>query len=225
MRPRLLDLFCSAGGSAAGWHAAGFDVVGVDSAPQPDYPYEFHRGNALTYPLDGFDAATGSPPCKLWTPLRHTAAEGLFEAHVDCLTPTRERFIASGLPYVIENVVGAPLLDPVMLCGSMFGLGAVTPDGYRQLRRHRLFESNVDLRAPGPCAHKGATVGVYGSGGSDMRRAERGGGGGVKVAGAAAGAALGIDWHTDQSRLSQAIPPAYTRWLGAQLLDAVKAAA
>lgn len=219
-RPRLLDLFCGAGGSGMGWWQAGFEVVGVDSAPQPDYPFEFHRGNAMTYPLDGFDIVTGSPPCKVFTALKKTSTKpGLFDAHIDLLTPTRERFAASGLPYVLENVVGAPMVDPVLYCGSMFGLGAECPDGYRQLRRHRLFESNIaGLMAPGECAHVGKSVGVFGTGGADLRRAMGIGGGGVKVSGQDAATALGIDWTTDQRRLSQAIPPAYTEHIGRQLL-------
>lgn len=197
-----------------GWWLAGFDVVGVDSAPQPDYPFEFHRGNALTYPLAGFDVVTGSPPCKLFTSLRHTAQKaGLFDAHTDCLTPTRERFISSGLPYVIENVPGAPLVDPVQCCGSVFGLA---------VRRHRLFESNLQIEGSG-CDHKSQPVvlGVYGTGGADSGRAKRGGGGGVKVSGKAAADALGIDWTTDQTRLSQAIPPEYTRFIGGQIFGRV----
>jgi len=214
-RPRLLDLCCCAGGCSVGYHRAGFDVVGVDHAPQPDYPFEFHRADALRYPLTGFDAYAASPPCKVHTALRHTrTTPALFEAHVDLVAAVRARLVATGRPYVIENVPGAPLLDPVTYCGSSFGLA---------VRRHRLFESNVPLVAP-PCDHAGQPVvlGVYGTGGPD-NRANRPGGGGRKVAGADAAAALGIDWTTDQRRLSQAIPPAYTEHLGRQLLTLLAA--
>jgi DNA (cytosine-5)-methyltransferase 1 len=214
VRPRLLDLFCCAGGCSVGYYRAGFEVVGVDHAPQPDYPFEFHRADALTWPLTGFDAVHASPPCKLHTSLRHTARKpSLFEVHTDLIAATRARLVASGLPYVIENVPGAPVLDPVRYCGSSFGLA---------VRRHRLFESNVPLVAP-PCDHAAQpmVLGVYGTGGADAGRAARAGGGGRKVSGADAAQALGCDWTTDQRRLSQMIPPAYTQHIGAQLLAAL----
>ena len=223
-RPRLLDLFCCAGGCSVGYHRAGFDVVGVDHAPQPDYPFEFHRADALAYLADHgaeFDAVAASPPCKVHTALRHTAtAAVLFDVHRDLVAETRAALVALGRPYVIENVPGAPLIDPVVYCGSAFGLA---------VRRHRLFESNVHLVAP-PCDHarQPVVLGVYGTGGSARLatgpRTHRGPGrGGRQVSSAAAADALGIDWTTDQRRLSQAIPPAYTLHLGAQLLSAVTA--
>jgi DNA (cytosine-5)-methyltransferase 1 len=225
MRPRLLDLFCCAGGCSVGYHRAGWDVTGVDYAPQPDYPFTFHRADALRYPLGGFDAYAASPPCKVHTALRHTAtAATLFEVHQDLVAAIRDRLADTGRPYVIENVPGAPLLDPVTYCGSSFGL---------KVRRHRLFESNVHLVAP-PCDHASQPVVlcVYGTGGPARvdvavgARTYRGPGrGGRQVVGAAAAEALGIDWTTDQRRLSQAIPPAYTEHIGRQLLAHVGAAA
>jgi DNA (cytosine-5)-methyltransferase 1 len=213
---RLLDLFCGAGGCSVGYARAGFDVVGVDHVRQADYPFAFIRADALTVDLSGFDVVAASPPCKLHTPLRHTAQPGLFDPpHQDLIGPIRDRLQAAGVPYVIENVEGARamLVDPIMLCGSSFGL---------PVRRHRLFESNVPLTAPA-CDHASQPVvlGVYGSGGGDAGRAARGGGGGVKVSGQAAADALGVDWTTDQRRLSQAIPPAYTEHIGRQLQAAL----
>lgn len=211
-RPRLLDLCCCGGGCSVGYWRAGFDVVGVDHAPQPDYPFLFHRADALTFPLAGFDAYAASPPCKVWTSLKHTArAATLFDVHQDLIGKVRDRLTETGKPYVIENVPGAPLINPVTYCGSSFGL---------QVRRHRLFEANWPLIAP-PCRHEDQPVvlGVYGTGGGDSGRAARGGGGGVKVSGRAAAEALGIDWTTDQRRLSQAIPPAYTEHIGYQLIE------
>jgi DNA (cytosine-5)-methyltransferase 1 len=215
-RPVLLDLFCCAGGASVGYARAGFDVRGVDHVRQPDYPFPFTLGNALRADLSGVHAVHASPPCKAHTPLRHTAAPGLFDPpHPDLIGPTRDLLEAAGLPYVIENVVGARahLRNPVCYCGSSFGL---------PVRRHRLFESNVEIEAP-PCDHPSQPVvlGVYGSGGSDAGRARRGGGGGIKVSGQAAADALGIDWTTDQTRLSQALPPAYTQHIGRQLLAAI----
>lgn len=218
-RPRLLDLFCG-GGAAMGYHRAGFDVVGVDLTPQREYPFDFHLANALTFDLDGFDAVHASPPCKFATVARHGGRrqQPLFDPHDDLLTPTLNRFRneLNGIPWVIENVPGAPMPDPIVLCGSMF------PETFT-IRRHRLFISNVTIPAP-PCQHakQGPIVGVYGSGGADSNRANRpGSGGGTKVAGADAAKALGIDWTVDQSRLAQAIPPAYTEHIGKALREAI----
>ena len=213
-RPRLLDLFCGVGGCTRGYQRAGFYVVGVDIRHQPNYcGDEFYRADALTFPLEGFEVIHASPPCKRFTVARRVTARNrpaLFEPHDDLLTPIRERLEATGVPYVIENVPGAPLRDPVTCCGSAFGL---------RVRRHRLFESNVPLRGSG-CRHdqQPHPVGVYGDGGSWTRKAP--GGGGVKVSGAEAAAALGIDWTDRQPELAQSIPPAYTEHIGRDLLAA-----
>jgi hypothetical protein len=217
-KPRLLDLFCGAGGAGMGYHRAGFEVVGVDINWQPDYAGdEFHRGDAMTFPLDGFDVIHASPPCKRRTPLRHVARSrfpSLFDPHPDLVTPTFVRLRGQSTPWVVENVPGPDFPSAITLCGSMFGL---------RVRRHRVFASSVVLPRPPECRHaeQGNVVGVYGNGGGDSGRARRGGGGGVKVAGADAAAALGIDWTTHQPSLAQAIPPAYTEWIGAHLLRVV----
>ena len=119
-RPRLLDLFSGAGGAAVGYHRAGFDVVGVDIEPQPHYPFEFHQADAMTFPSSGFDAIHASPPCQAFS----IAAKykGTAGRHKDLLTPTRTRLQAAGLPWVIENVPGAPMRADYLLCGCMFGL-------------------------------------------------------------------------------------------------------
>lgn len=217
-RPRLLDLFCGVGGCSAGYAAAGYDVVGVDHVRQWEYPYPFHLADALTFPLDGFDVVHASPPCKLWSVAsRVDQSRGgrLFDTNTDQLTPMLARLRAWGGTWVVENVPGAPMpSDAVTVCGSAFGLS---------VRRHRLFAASVPLVGSG-CDHaaQGRPVGVYGNGGAWSRRAP--GGGGVKVSGAAAADALGIDWTADQSRLSQAIPPAYTQFIGKQLLAAAECA-
>jgi len=207
-KPRLLDLYCAAGGTGYGYYQAGWDVTGVDIADMPDYPFAFHKADALTFPLDGFDAIHASPPCIAHTRLNHAKKAET----VSLVEPTRERLRASGVPYIIENVVGAPLINPIMLCGTMF-------DGLRVIR-HRLFESNVLLFAPGPCQHKGSVAdGTYVSPH----------GGGVRSTHTISYAdqraqwedAMGVHWIRRRSDLCQVIPPAYTHWLGTQLRDAV----
>ncbi|MCA0032711.1 DNA cytosine methyltransferase [Mesorhizobium sp. B263B2A] len=205
-----LDLFCKAGGSAMGLYRAGFDVVGVDIAAQPRYPFRFVQADALTYPLDGFDFIWASPPCQGYSALRHApGAKGAPQL----IDQVRDRMPA-GVPFVIENVEEAKraMRDPITLCGSMFGLGA---QGCRT-QRHRLFESNFYIEQP-PCSHDDRPViGVYG--GHARKRAAAHGGrgtqdvweGGHKPA---ASEALGIDWMT-LDELSEAIPPAYALFLG-----------
>ena len=214
-KPRLLDLFCGAGGAAKGYQRAGFEVVGVDIHPQPHFPFEFYQADALTFPLEGFDAYHASPPCQRWGRIRKlNIAQGVARDYPDLITPIRERLKAIGRPYVIENIPGAPLIDPVMVCGSSFGL---------LVRRHRLFEANFAMLQL-PCAHynekadkpplhrlqgKSRVVGCYGHGR---------GRGDSKALWAEA---MGITWMT-RDELSQAIPPAYTEFIGKYLLEVIK---
>lgn len=207
-KPRLLDLFCKAGGSALGYYEAGFEVVGVDIEHQPNYPFVFHQADALTFPLDSFDVIHASPPCQGYSDLRHRSGK----SYPKLIEPVRDRLIASGLPYVIENVEGAPLLRPVVLCGTMFSTLRVL--------RHRLFESNVMLSQPGHPRHPLVYT-------LDKRKAHYGkldqwtayvqvtGGGNCSVH--AARDAMDIDWMT-KAELNEAIPPAYTKFIGSQLL-------
>lgn len=228
-RPRLLDLFCGAGGCSVGYERAGFDVVGVDINPQPHYPFEFHQADAMTYPLDGFDAIHASPPCQAYSSLRVMANAG---EHPQLIDITRDRLEASGRPWTIENVIGAPMevhppslltdRNGVMLCGTMFGLN----NGDHELRRHRLFESNVPLIQPS-CDHRLPVLGFYGANVrfyiSGAKKAGKYGAGDITGNDRKMPLVrdlLGIDWMTwDEARL--AIPPAYTEFIGAHLLDAV----
>lgn len=227
MKPRLLDLFCCAGGAAMGYHRAGFEVVGVDIRPQPNYPFEFIQADALNTAfqvrsfrplvlhilgvgdIGEFDAIHASPPCQKHSDL--AKRNGNADDWPCFIEPIRAKLKWSGLPYVIENVEGAPLLDPTMLCGTMFGLRVI---------RHRLFETNFPLIAP---QHRKHSL-VYTR---DKRKAHYGklsewtspvqvtGGGNCSKA--AAADAMGIDWMT-KNELNEAIPPAMTEFIGKQLI-------
>ena len=223
-RPRLLDLFCGAGGAAMGYHRAGFEVVGVDIAPQPHYPFEFHQADALTYPFDGFDAIHASPPCQHYSTATKMQGLDAPDRHPDLIEPTRSRLFASGLPYVIENVRGAPLRASVQLCGTSFGLEG---RGF-YLRRHRLFETSFPiLFAPHPCAHPRGLRALDVTGHANGKR------GGASYSPrfpdlfddlSTRKLLMGIDWMTSDE-LSEAIPPAYTEWIGRQLLAVLERAA
>ena len=202
MKLRLLDLFCGAGGAARGYADAGFEVVGVDIEPQKNYPFEFYQADAMTYPLDGFDVIHASPPCQKYSAAtRHLANES-----PRLIEPLRERLRRAGITYVIENVPGAPLIEPITLCGLSFGLN---------VKRHRLFESTVSLTAP-PCVpgHPGDWFVIFGH---EVRSRRHGHAAGRKNKLAEGRLAMRIDWMT-RGELSEAIPPAYTEHVGRQLL-------
>lgn len=214
VKPRLLDLFCGAGGCSVGYARVGFEVVGIDINPQPNYPYEFWRGDAvqaLETLLSGgglqkavygveWDAIHASPPCQAYS----LAGQINSNSHPDLVDATRELLGATGLPYVIENVKGAPLRDPQLLEGQMFGLNTHRP---------RLFETNWGytaplLRPPPPRQTKmgrktkpGEAMQVVGNF-NGMEDAQK---------------AMGIDWMS-RKELAQAIPPAYTQAIGEQLM-------
>jgi DNA (cytosine-5)-methyltransferase 1 len=210
-RPRLLDLYGGAGGAAMGYHRAGFDVVGVDINPQPRYPFKFIQADALQVLAaigDQFDAIHASPPCQRFTAYRRRGS-GVGDSYLDLIEPTREALDATERPYVIENVPGAPLRNPLTLCGSSFGL---------DVRRHRLFESNVPMLAP-PCDHGWQTPRFpQATNRTNLRSTVEVGVWRIPLE--TQQAAMGIDWM-ELRELSEAVPPAYTRLLGAQLLDVV----
>lgn len=253
--PRLLDLFCCEGGAGSGYASAGFDVVGVDldAGRRRHYPFGFHAGDVLavldtllagstvafTVPGTGqtrvlgladFDAIHASPPCQAYSITRHSHSV----AHAELVVPTRDRLRATGLPYLIENVPGAPLLAPLTLCGAALGRTATDLDGERLvLKRHRLFESNLALMGlECACAdYRNAgyrVAGVYGGGAipkgryvaevlaakEHARHVRRGGYTPVKEV---AAELIGAPWMTYHG-LSQSIPPAYSEFLGEQVL-------
>lgn len=146
---RALDLFCGGGGASMGLHRAGFEVVGVDVAPQPRYPFEFYQADALTFPLSGFDFIWASPPCQAFSRLRHLHRK----VRPNLIYETRARLLQSEIPYCIENVEEAPLGGDylIMLCGTMFGLR--TLDGRAELRRHRIFETSFSIPLRPRCQH------------------------------------------------------------------------
>lgn len=198
MRPRLIDFFCGDGGAGMGYHRAGFDVVGVDIVARPRYPFTF------------IQAVHASPPCKSENDLRHLSAV----EHPNLLAPTLAALSSLGSPWIVENVASTRQMPgALVLCGSEFGLRS----GDRWLKRHRRFQSNMPLMGAGGCNCRGRRIGgVYGAGGGGQQNR------GYKFHVAEGREAMGIDWMP-QSSLCQAIPPAYTQFIGEQLLAHIAA--
>lgn len=223
---RLLDLFCGGGGAAKGYADAGFEVVGVDINHQPNYPYEFMRRDAIDtldmltqkralrpegWKLDDFDVIHASPPCQAYT--KKSANWGRERTHwldhPDLVGETRALLEATGKPYVIENVGGSPIMGSLMLCGTMFGL---------KIQKHRYFESNIDLGwPPATCNHEDTYNPWQGAGRSAVKLRD----------------AMGIDWLPISGGASRkagytgdlfnAIPPAYTEYIGKRLMEVISA--
>jgi DNA (cytosine-5)-methyltransferase 1 len=217
---RLLDLFSGAGGAAMGYHRAGFEVVGVDIEPQPRYPFDFVQADALEYVAahgHEFDVLHASPPCQAYSMTKNLKTSK--QDHPDLVEIIRHMLVKSNKPYVIENVPGAPLFNPLMLCGSMFDLGVI---------RHRLFETSPAIWWPpgGGCQHKGPVCPMWWK---SRRKALAEGKtfNYIAVAGKSflmpeAKRAMGIDWMI-RREISQSIPPAYTTWLGQRIVEAINA--
>jgi len=215
-RPKLLDLFCGAGGAAEGYRRAGFDVVGVDLTPQPRYPFEFVQADATTFPLDGFDAVHASPPCQ-----DHSSTRDFGGDHGTgwMLAATLDRFCGLTVPWVVENVKTAPLAHQ----SDLFGANGLTLCGcmFRELRgllyEARRFQTSAGIPQPDhvrhvwpqtkmgrpPRPHECMQITGHFSGVPEGRRR------------------MGIPWMT-QGELAQAIPPAYTEYIGAELMSALK---
>lgn len=210
-RPRLLDLFCGAGGAAVGYHRAGFDVVGVDIQPQPRYPFEFHQADALAGQLEKrfgrFDAIHASPPCQAYSALNAYNQK----IYPDLISITRKCLLDSGVPYVIENVPGAPLHNPVELCGNMFDL---------RIYRHRRFESSFFISSPFHPAHKALCV-RNGYLPTTERPFMSIHGGKHSLAWLnTARAIMGVSWMMSIREVCESIPPAYTEFVGKWLIAA-----
>lgn len=210
-RPRILDLFCCAGGAGVGYARAGFEVVGVDIEPQPDYPFEFIQADALAYLARNarfYDAVHTSPPCQASTALTKGTNKG--REYINLIPETRAALAELALPTIMENVQGADLRRDLTLCGEMFGLGVI---------RHRYFElGNWEAVQPAHKKHRGRVAGwrhgdwfdgpyfaVYGEGGGKGSVEEW-------------QKAMGMDWTSSRKHLAEAIPPAYTNYIGGQLL-------
>jgi len=202
---RLLDLFCCEGGAATGYHRAGFEVVGVDLVSQPKYPFEFHQADALDFCKEHgheFDAIHASPPCQRFC-AGHVPDR---QRHPDLIQATRDALNATGKPYVIENVPNAPIRADIVLTGQQFGLPLI---------RKRHFETNwFDYEFSAPQTHFGDTICVVGTGtptgtlkklGRALTIAEK-------------REAMEMPWASVHG-LSQAIPPAYTQWIGTRLME------
>lgn len=192
-RPQLLDLFCGGGGAGKGYHRAGFDVTGIDIAPQPHYPFRFIQADALTFPLSGFDAIHASASCQRWA--RVTAWRGSRESHPDVLTPMLARLAATTVPWIVENVPESGIRADYLLCGTQFGLS---------VRRHRVFQcgnwSGYGLLPPHQCYRNPRLLAFE-------HKNER-----------AFADAMGCTWMTNKEA-RQAIPPAYAECIGLDLID------
>lgn len=220
-KPLLLDLYCGAGGAAMGYHRVGFDVLGVDINPQPNYPFDFIQGDAIdlfNYWVDDgalparLAAVHASPPCQASCSLIKGNQRATADNHIDLIPQTREMLARVGVPTVIENVQGAKVRRDLTLCGEMFGLGVI---------RHRYFECNFPVVQPPHVKHRGRVrgwrhgeyfdgpyVAVYGDGGGKGSIAEW-------------QAAMGIDWTDVRLEIAEAIPPAYAEYVGRQLIEQI----
>lgn len=197
---KALDLFCCGGGAGMGLSQSGFDVIGVDISPQPKYPFEFHQQDALTFSLEGYDFIWASPPCQ-----KHTKASKLQGNEHHCfIEEIRQRLENQETPYCIENVVGAPLKNPILLCGEMFGI---------KTYRHRLFECSFPVEQPEHPKHPKQQIKM----GRPVKEGDY-----IQVVGHFSGVeyaqkVMGIDW-LGQNELREAIPPCYSKYIVEQYL-------
>ena len=215
MKPKLLDLFCGAGGASKGYYLAGFEVEGVDIEPQPHYPFKFYQAEALGFPLEGYDAYHASPPCQEYSNSFIIMSRNSPKRYAQLLGVVRELLKTTNKPYVIENVMGSRFsprqedgLQAHYLCGTMFG---------KEYHRHRLFETTFLWLSPGKC--RGKVMAGYGTGIKTRRMTlahER------KDIITAALLQFGIDWMRHNEEIKEAIPPAYTEYIGKYLMKVLE---
>jgi hypothetical protein len=220
-RPRLLDLFSCAGGAAMGYHRAGLAVDGVDIVDRPNYPFPQHQGDALEHlatliesgEIERYAFVHASPPCQHGCALTvgTNASQGWGRTHVDLVASTRTLLDATGLPYVIEQPNGrAKIRKDLTLCGEMFSLGVI---------RHRNFElGGWTTEQPAHVAHRGRVRGYRHGRFYDGPYVAAYGNGGGKPSVPELQQAMGVDWTDVREELTEAIPPAYTEWIGRAFL-------
>lgn len=213
-KPRLLDLFCGAGGAAMGYHRAGFEVFGVDIKPQSNYPFSHTQADVIEFlgerwhgeiPFGPFDAIHASPPCQAFSVYGNNKAH-VRNDHPNLIPQTRELLRATGLLYVIENVPRAPLIDPVQICGTGLGI---------RVRRHRLFETNWPVEGV-PCDHGRFTDRIFPGSSNRPNGRTVMNVGEYRVPLETQRQVMEMPW-SDLAGISQAIPPAYTEHIGRQL--------
>ena len=206
-KKKLLDLYCGGGGASHGYELAGWDVTGIDFIPQPKYRGRFVQADAIEYLRENyykFDAIHASPPCQEYS-ISSMQFRLKSKKYDDLINITRIELIKTQLPYIIENVPGAPLINPVILCGSMFGMTTY---------RHRLFESNINLKVPKHPKHKNINAKM----GRKPKTGEF-----IQYMGHFSGVKIvqditGLYW-LGQKELAQSIPPQYTKFIGEQLIS------
>lgn len=206
---KMLDLYCGGGGAGYGYEQAGFNVTGVDIKPQPKYQGKFIQADAIDYlkaHFQEYDVVHASPPCQAYS-MASMQFRKAGKAYVDLIEVTRRELIKTGKPYIIENVSGSPLKNPIELCGLMFGM---------RTYRHRLFESNIEIKTPPHPKHTAQNAKM----GRKPKDGEF-----IQYVGHFSGVGLvqemtGLYW-LGQSELAQSIPPQYTKFIGDLIIRSI----
>lgn len=206
MKPRLLDLFCGAGGASMGYDRAGFEVEGVDIKPQPHYPFKFYQADALIFPLEGYDAYHASPPCQKFSVCINPLGRS---ADLDLITPIRGRLLLTSKPFVIENVPGSPLVNFIEIDGTMVGVKTIKRRWF-ELHGFEILLLPAKWNAKGK-VKTGEFVGIMRHGKDTQEKTKR-----EHLA-----EGYGIDWGMNRHELREAIPPSYTEYIGKYLMEAV----